>query len=251
MRKALLGSTASLLTAIGAQAADLPIQPVVPYVPPAFHWTGLYLGGHVGIAGPERRWSDSTYGISFTSGTKDVFIGGGQAGANFQMDRIVLGVEWDLDYAHSNSNYDDGEFVAAIGKRILLTPNDRWLSTLSARFGVAFDRVLIYGKAGGGWIGNRSLTITNVTTGASIIRSDNMTSGWLVGAGVEWAFGEFFNGWTMRLEYDYLSFGTWSYTVPTTAPFLAGDTFTANRDVQMVKLGFNFLFNAPVRNKYY
>jgi hypothetical protein len=35
-----------------------------------------------------------------------------------------------------------------------------------------------------------------------------------------------------------------TFTVPAGSPFLAGDTFTqSNRNIQMVKVGINYLFN--------
>ena len=57
----------------------------------------------------------------------------------------------------------------------------------------------------------------------------------------------------MKLEYDYLGLGNRTFFIPATAPFLAGDTFTSNnRNVQTVKVGFNYLFNwgAPVAARY-
>jgi hypothetical protein len=42
---------------------------------------------------------------------------------------------------------------------------------------VAYDRVLLYGKGGGAWVGNNSFTVTNVTTGASITGSNSRESG--------------------------------------------------------------------------
>jgi len=50
---------------------------------------------------------------------------------------------------------------------IQATSNNGWITTVAARFGVANGPWLFYGKAGGGWVGNNSFTITNVTTGAS------------------------------------------------------------------------------------
>jgi outer membrane immunogenic protein len=48
--------------------------------------------------------------------------------------------------------------------------------------------------------------------------------------------------------------GNRTFVVPATAPFLVGDTFTSNnnRNVQMVKVGVNYLFNwgAPVPGGY-
>jgi hypothetical protein len=43
---------------------------------------------------------------------------------------------------------------------------------------------LFYAKAGGGWVGSDTLTITNTVTSASITGfTNNTTSGWLVGGG--------------------------------------------------------------------
>jgi outer membrane immunogenic protein len=45
-----------------------------------------------------------------------------------------------------------------------------------------------------------------------------------------------------RVEYEFLGLDDRTFTVPT--GFLAGDTFTqSNRDIQMVKVGINYLFN--------
>src|SRR5262245_36082706 len=113
MRKILLGTAASLATVMSAHAADLPIRPIpqVVYVPPAFNWAGMYIGGHVGASMSQRVWNDTLYGINFTSGAKDLFIAGIQFGANFQFDRFVAGIEWDLDYMKKESNFDEGVLI--------------------------------------------------------------------------------------------------------------------------------------------
>jgi outer membrane immunogenic protein len=251
-------ATASLLLAapIAANAADLPIRPAPPpaYYPPPFSWTGFYLGGNIGGAWAQRDWTDGFFGLNFNNGTSDgVFIGGGQLGVNGQFGAFVIGVEWDFDWTGNNSNNGgNGIFVPALGT-FAVTSNNNWVSTLAARFGVALDRALIYGKAGGGWVGNNGFTLTNVATGASITGgTSNTASGWLVGAGVEWAF---LPSWTFKVEYDYLGLSNRTFVVPFAAPFpaLVGDTFTSsNRNVQMVKVGVNYLFNwgAPVVARY-
>ena len=97
----------------------------------------------------------------------------------------------------------------------------------------AWNGVLLYGKAGGGWVDN-SATVTNLTTGASISAS-NRNSGWLVGAGVEWALA---GNWSAKLEYDFLHLDSLTFGP---GPFL-GDTFTTNREIQMLKVGLNYRF---------
>ena len=123
------------------------------------------------------------------------------------------------------------------------TSNNRWITTLAARFGVTNGPWLFYGKAGGGWVGNDDFTINNLTTGTSITASNNNTnSGWLLGAGIEWAFAP---NWSAKVEYNYLGLDDRTFIVPAGVPgFLPGDTFTqSNRNIQMVKVGINYLFN--------
>jgi opacity protein-like surface antigen len=49
---------------------------------------------------------------------------------------------------------------------VATTSSSSWVSTLAARFGFAFDRMLIYGKAGVSWVGaDGDITIANLTTG--------------------------------------------------------------------------------------
>ena len=115
---------------------------------------------------------------------------------------------------------------------------------MAGRFGVTNDTWLFYGKAGGGWIGRDNLTITNTVTAASITGSTNNTSsGWLVGAGIEWAVAP---NWSVKIEYDYLGLDSETFTAPA-GTFLAGDTFaTSNPNIQMVKIGANYLFKYAV-----
>ena len=82
-----------------------------------------------------------------------------------------------------------------------------------------------------------------MTTGSSITVSNNNNSntGWLVGAGIEWAFAP---NWSAKVEYNYLALDDGTFTIPAGSPFLPGDTFTqSNRNVQMLKVGINYLFN--------
>jgi outer membrane immunogenic protein len=119
MKKFLLSSVALLGLTVGAVAADLPSRrspaPVVSSVP-SFTWTGFYLGANAGIG-----WGA---GGSNNAG----FIGGGQAGFNYQMGSIVIGGETDLQYA------DIGTL--------------NYFGTIRGRVGFGFDRALVYGTGG-------------------------------------------------------------------------------------------------------
>ncbi len=264
MRKVLLAALglAALGMAAPASAADLAAKSYVkapPPPPPVFSWTGFYVGGNIGGAWAHNNWNDTLFLTNFNNGNNGRFIGGGQIGGNYQIGQFVIGGEWDFDWAGNNNNNGVAVVLPGVGPVALTNSNNRWVTTVAARFGWAVDHWLLYGKVGGGWVGNNNFTVTNLTTGASltcgsfgISNCGGNTGGWLVGAGFEYAFT---NNWTVKLEYDYLGLGNRTIVIPAgaPAPFVAGDTFTSNnRNVQMVKVGVNYLFNwgAPVTARY-
>lgn len=250
MRKPFHAATALsafLVTSLAASAADMHVKAPRPApTPPPFSWTGFYFGGNLGGAWVKRDVTDSLFGFNFSPGNDNngVFIGGGQVGANYQVNNIVLGVEGDFDWAANNNNTSNGVIVSGVGlgHTFQVTANNRWVTTLAARLGVAVNNVLFYGKAGGGWVGADGFTVTDLTTSTSFTGSGSTTnSGWLVGGGLEWAFAD---NWSAKFEYDYLGLGSRTFTVPVGSPFFVGDTFTAgNRNVQMAKVGINYRFN--------
>jgi outer membrane immunogenic protein len=231
-----------------ALAADLPPAPAparapVVYVPPpapVFSWTGFYIGGNAGAAWTRSNVSDSL-GNSWSNTQQAVFTGGGQIGANYQVNWFVVGVEADFDWMANNHNSSNAVPVPG-GDSFQLSANNRWITTLAARAGVAADNWLFYVKGGGGWVGVNNPTLTDVTTGASISTSNsNSNSGWLAGGGIEVGFAP---NWTARLEYDFLKLSDQSFTAPVGTPFIGGDVITStNRDVQTVTVGINYLFS--------
>jgi outer membrane immunogenic protein len=236
---------------IGGQAlaADLPPAPPpaprapVAYIPPPppFSWTGFYIGGNAGFGWNQGGVCDTTANVCFGNPSGNgVFIGGGQVGANYQMGSFVIGVEGDFDWAANNKNSLPGVAIGPATYRI--SSNDRWITTLAARFGWAVDHLLVYGKAGGGWVGNGNFAITNVGTGASVaISNSNTNSGWLVGLGAEYALT---NNWTVKGEYDYLGVSNMTYTAPAGFGPVSGHTLASSgRSVQMLTAGVNYLFN--------
>ena len=110
-----VASAALVVTgAVSAQAADLPTRKEAPppvFVPPPFTWTGFYIGANAGgIWGQGGAWT-AVYANGFPWSTlifqrlaevnlgnsNTGFIGGGQAGYNWQTGSWVFGVETDFD----------------------------------------------------------------------------------------------------------------------------------------------------------
>src|ERR1700739_3261779 len=112
--KRLIFASGLLLPLLGAplaDAADLQINRAPMFTPPpAFSWTGFYVGGNVG-AGIGTTESSVGVGPALTalsgtpitataplvSETFNGFVGGIQAGYNWQTGVFVFGVEGDLD----------------------------------------------------------------------------------------------------------------------------------------------------------
>jgi outer membrane immunogenic protein len=246
MKKLLLLTTAAVATlaiSSSGRAADMPLKAPAPapMIAP-FSWSGFYLGGNIGGAWAHRNVTEDRFGLTFNQSSDGVLIGGGQVGYNYQFGNFVIGAEGDFDWAgNNNSNRGVGIVVPGIVGPIRVDSHDTWITTIAARFGVASDHWLFYGKAGGGWVGHNNFTISNVTTGVAITGgNNNSNSGFLVGAGIEYAFT---NNWTVKAEYDYLGLSSRTFIVPAGSPFLVGDTFTnRSRNLQMLKVGFNYLF---------
>jgi outer membrane immunogenic protein len=249
--RATLIASSLLVMPVAASAADLGVPASAPppgpvYAPRVvFTWTGFYAGGNVGGFWSQRSAIDSFNNASFGTGTDFHFMGGGQVGANYQFSNFVIGVEGDFDWT---TNSRQSGAAVPIGSAVFqLSSVDRWIATAAGRFGYAAENWLFYVKGGGGWVGNSGFTVANITNGipgVSVAGSGSGTqSGWLFGGGIEWAF---WNNWSAKLEYDYIGLGNTSFTVPA-GPVLAGDTFTLhNQNVQMVKIGINYLFNGAL-----
>jgi outer membrane immunogenic protein len=256
MRKLFLAVSAfsALLAAsFAANAADLRMPakaPPAPPPPPVFNWSGFYIGGNAGGAWVNHDMNDTLAGVNFGNGNGNngVFIGGGQVGFNWQVGNFaggnfVWGVEADFDAASNNNNNGNGVIIVGplgLGHTFAVSFNDRSVTTVAARLGVAWDRVFWYVKGGGGWVSFNGFNVTDLNTGLSLNTDGGRTSdgGGLVGAGIEWAFADY---WSIRFEYDALFLQSRTFTVPFNSPVLAGDTFTTgNRTLQMATVGINW-----------
>jgi outer membrane immunogenic protein len=237
MKRLALAIALSACAASAALAADMALPALIP-PPPPYNWSGIYIGGNLGAAWTGGSFTDPA-GNTFSGTSSAQFVGGGQVGANYEFwGGAVIGVEADFDWL-ANTGTTSSTILDTFGNTDSLTANNRWLTTVTGRLGYAFDRVLVYGKGGGAWVGASTPTIT--INGAPFSTNINSNWGWTAGAGVEWAF---WGAWSVRAEYDYVGLNSQSFTVPATAPgAIAGDVFTGNsRSVQLLTAGINYKF---------
>jgi outer membrane immunogenic protein len=194
-----------------AFAADV----VAPEVIPVFSWTGAYIGLNAGFGGGKAKHPFDVSGptevgrFNIANGTLDFtssgFLGGIQAGYNYQMDQWVLGVETDFQGSgikgegsvSVDSPIFGGSFNAKIGSKL------DWYGTLRARAGVlATDRFLVY--ATGGLAYGRTKSYVNIDE-IDLNESRSKTkAGWTIGAGAEYAITD---NVTFKTEYLYTDLG--------------------------------------------
>jgi outer membrane immunogenic protein len=125
------------------------------------------------------------------------------------------------------------------GNTATATFNSRWLTTATGKLGYAWDRVLVYGKGGGAWVGadNPNLTVNGL--GTTLTSSTTTNFGWTAGVGVEWAFA---GNWSARIEYDFIGLQNQSITVASGNAFV-GDTININnRNISLITAGVNYKF---------
>jgi outer membrane immunogenic protein len=153
---------------------------------------------------------------------------------------VVVGAEAMFDWLPNTSNTIN---VTGAGTNTAqATINNRWLTTATGKLGYAWDRVLLYGKGGGAWVGTSSPSITvNGAPASFVSNSSSNNFGWTAGLGVEWAF---YGNWSARAEWDYVRLQNQNYTVASTAGGgFANDVISVNnRSINMFTAGVNYKF---------
>jgi outer membrane immunogenic protein len=249
MKRALLAGTAILvLAAAQASAADLRLKapPKPPIAAPAYNWTGVYIGGHLGWGWETNNTTAISGGVSFPPGYQfptvhqDGFLGGGQIGFNYQVAQWVLGAESDISWTGIQGSTT---FPSPVDARFSIAQSQiLWTSTLTGKLGYAWSNWLVYGKAGAAWAELQSSSMTfHSTTGilSSFDPAVNVSRfGWTAGAGIEYGLG---NNWSVRAEYDYMDFGTARVTTTdNTNTVLVRDSATT---LSEVKFGADYRLN--------
>ncbi|MGB7099820.1 MAG: outer membrane beta-barrel protein [Xanthobacteraceae bacterium] len=246
MRATLFGAAAvSLLTVSVAFGADLAVPAAAPVPPPPFTWTSCYAGGNVGGGFGQKDLNDTAGILSpntgFTSSNLNIsgYMLGGQIGCDYQFaSNWILGIEG----AASGGDIGGTTTVTTpgiAGDTATFKDTTDFLSSVTARAGLAWDRWMLYGKGGVGFVNDRY----NIADAFTTYNFDGVETrlGWTAGVGVEWAL---WDDWSVKLEYDYYGFGTRNVTfIEESAAFPSGPE-NIKQTIQTVKLGLNFHVSA-------
>ena len=138
----------------------------------AYSWAGPYLGGNLGYG-----WGSVDNNPTKPSG----FVGGVQAGYNWQTGPWVFGVEGDIQATGADDTFAPWKF------------SNPWFGTVRGRAGYAFNNILFYGTAGLAFGELRGETFGLSETHTNV--------GWTVGVGAEFGFAQ---NWSAKIEYLYV-----------------------------------------------
>jgi outer membrane immunogenic protein len=237
MKRILSAALGVLALTRAATASDVYTGPPPlpgPVVVPTFTWTGFYIGANAGAAFQSFNITDTLTGTSFSSSTGTAFTGGGQAGFNYQISPfVVVGVDGFFDGVLKKTGIS-GAVIPGIGL-ITATVQPNWITTVAGRIGFTGPGIqdwLFYAKAGAAWVNaNESVAgPLGISSGTATL------TGWMAGAGIEWAFAP---GWIARLDYQYIGLQDTALASDGVAP----DTFTTrSSNIQTVTLGASYLF---------
>ena len=179
---------------------------------------------------------------SFGSHDVNGWLGGAQAGCNYQVGGWVFGLQGDYAWTGASGSSADLGFFNPVGGTI--GSKVKGLSSVTGRVGYAWDRFLGYVKGGGAWEQDEySWTSPGFTIGTVT----QTRSGWTVGIGGEYAFTNNLSGF---IEYDWYSFGTKSVSF-----FQANGAIWDIADIKenksVLKIGLNWKFGkGPVVANY-
>lgn len=232
----LLAGTAIIVPVGMAGASDLPVRMPVkaaPIVAPPFNWTGFYVGANAGVLWGHSVQTvdidDAPIGILPDDSRFAGFIGGVQAGYNWQFSNIVLGVEADIDFSTAKKSVITS---TALGDTHNMSVSA--LGTGRGRLGVVFDRWLPYVTGGVAWANLKNELIDN-SQPLTANRGSSAT-GWTVGGGLEYGFD---NHWSAKAEYLYVKFPDKTVTI-TGGGYTFQTTFKDSE--QIARVGINYRF---------
>jgi outer membrane immunogenic protein len=259
---ALIAVAAATPLALPSTAADAADMPVKAPAAKTYNWGGCYVGLNGGGAesgsdftttvGPGTHLGPADVALVEEGGTSSAngpnFLGGGQAGCNWQSGTLVYGLEGDVDYFRSNPQVINGTATLSDGVTSFtvtqsLTTN--FLASARPRLGISADRNLFYITGGAAFTKasySQAYVDAAVPAGTGLATGSKSLVGWTAGAGWEYAWTD---NWTFKVEYLFTSFpGTTDGLCTITDAAGGSNPLQGSADlvVQTARFGVNFKF---------
>jgi outer membrane immunogenic protein len=251
------GMAISMLIAPAA-AADMLVADKAP--PPAFNWTGFYVGGDIAVASTTGNAQSNALPSSVVpSGVQQIsggvggggnFVGGGFAGYNLQFaPRWVAGIEADWTSMNTDgrltSNWLDNTGVMVQNATTTLSSELQWAASVRGRIGyVIVPSFLAYATgdiAWGKWEYGANSAAPTIGYAANTAFAETDT-GWVAGIGFEWAP---FSNYGLLLRAEYLNYrfgGTQATAAASGFPGAPSAYLWTSPDVNVGRIGASYKF---------
>jgi opacity protein-like surface antigen len=243
----------ALTTGVASPASAAPPPPPAPM----FSWSGFYIGAHAGYGWGRDPFTDAIFSGKappLTDTSSNGFLGGFQAGANWQTGSWVGGVEIDLSATSikGSSPTVTGTTVGTGAPPLVATLSasqaDKfdWLGSGRARLGyLAWPNVLLYGTAGPAWtrlVQTQTAVelLSEAGVGSETITETSAVPSWRFGAvaGVGAEARLWDSNWLARLEYLHYDFGKSSGFISSSTDF----EISGRRTADIVRAGLSYQF---------
>ena len=188
-------------------------------------------------------------------GSTNAFIGGAQAGYNWQVGNFVPGIEADIEgFSRSGGSTTTTTQAVVVGVPTISTQtatmSTSYLGTLRGRLGLLVTPdwlpYLTGGLAYGGVKASDTLfqTGTNGFFGAGTASFVDTRLGWALGAGMEWMFAPRWSAKAEYLHYDlgYANFTNLPFSVQLLSSIYQTDAVSAHFSGDIVRLGVDYHF---------
>jgi outer membrane immunogenic protein len=170
---------------IRADAADLNYGSRAPYTVNqplnAYSWAGPYIGANLGYA-----WGSVDNNFAKPTG----FVGGVQAGYNWQQGPWVFGLEGDIQATGADDTFAPWKF------------SNPWFGTVRGRGGYAFNNILVYGTVG--------LAFGELRANTFGLTESHTNVGWTAGVGAEVGLTQ---NWSAKVEYLYVDLASNNFAI--------------------------------------
>jgi outer membrane immunogenic protein len=257
-----------------ALGADMPLKARSYVAPPAL-WMGWYVGANVGWAGSQNSVNsaatpvpDAALGVvpgvseglaalstgAVPAGSRSGFIGGGQAGYNWQFGNWVAGIETDIQgIAKSSGSGSVTRTAVVVGVPVTSTQtaslSTEYLGTVRGRLGFLVTPTWLLYATGGLAYGGANASTTLFQTGPGFVgvgagSLSDARAGWTAGGGFEWMFAQ---RWSAKAEYLHYDLGTGSSASASTSgafatPVYQNVLYSAHFEGNVVRAGVNYHF---------
>lgn len=254
----------ALLLATAAIAAPLSVASAADAYDPAFDWTGPYVGFVLGAdivdfdssidipaASNMNAGARAAYNAAANFSDKDMgMLAGITAGANWQNNNFVLGVEGDASYLFGGPEASNSASPGATAN-VTNSLDEGFFGTLRARGGLASGNTFYFLTGGLAYSGSDVEHTMNwsFADGCPVVSpgfqechvgGKKVGLGWTVGAGIEHAFSQ---SMTIKAEYLYADFGDADFR--TTSIGVGPSQFvdhSTDVDMHILRVGLNWHF---------